>query len=98
MLPSVQQLESLATDEDVHTCTDGVRIGFLHKVGPHKAVLNKSCFSNTSLFELLQGFFLFYSKFDFNTFCLDAVTGRTYVKDRSKKNSFMTIINPLGNN
>lgn len=97
MLPSVCELESMSSDKDVFICEDGVRVSFLHNVGPHISSLNQSFSSDISLLQLLHGFFEFYSEFDFVANSLNPVNGTTELKNKKwQKSSAMDIINPIG--
>jgi len=96
MLPSVCELESMSSDKDVFICEDGVRVSFLHNVGPHISSLNQSFSSDISLLQLLHGFFEFYSEFDFVANSLNPVNGTTELKNKKwQKSSAMDIINPI---
>lgn len=97
MLPTVSELQQLATEQDRFVCEDGVNATFLHNITPHRRTINR-CFSDqTSLFQLLEGFFQFYSEFDFSGQSLNPGTGEIKVKDKSwPKSSALDIYNPLG--
>jgi hypothetical protein len=96
MLPTVRQLQELATEADSVTCEDGVQVRFRQDIGPLKRDLNRSFGSNLTPLELLQGFFQFYSQVDLSAVCLCPITGQMLAKNRAwSKSSALDIINPL---
>lgn len=99
MLPSFARLVDMASEEDVFQCEDGVEVKFLHNANNRKLELNWCFHSEDSLANLLQGFFQFYSQFEFDQLCLCPVSGQTLSKDRNwRQSSAMDIINPLETN
>lgn len=99
MLPSISELNELGEASDRYMCEDNLQVRFLHNVGPLMSDLNQIFNSPApDVFELLHGFFAFYSEFNFNLKQLNPVTGLTEPKNSGWiHSSAMNIINPLGN-
>ena len=99
MLPPISKLNELGGAEDMHMCEDQLEVKFLHNIAPHMTDLNKMFDSPApNVFELLSGFFTFYSEFNFNLKQLNPITGETQPKDSGwNRSSAMNIVNPLGN-
>ena len=97
MVPSVQKLTDLGSSKDQFSCEDGVSVNFLHNINPHLTTLNQCYHSDMTLFELLRGFFDFYSHFEFNKHALNTISGETEEKNKLwPKTSALDILNPLG--
>ena len=97
MVPTVQKLIELGSSQDQFSCEDGVSVNFLHNINPHLTRLNQCYHSDMTLFELLRGFFEFYSHFEFNKHALNPISGETEEKNKLwPKTSALDILNPLG--
>ena len=97
MVPSVQQLIALGSEKDEFSCEDGVTVNFLHNINAHLTTVNRCYNAKISLLELVQGFFEFYSRFEFSQHALNPVSGKTEEKNKLwSKTSALDILNPLG--
>jgi poly(A) RNA polymerase len=96
MVPTVDQLTALGSEKDEFNCEDGVSVKFLQDINPHLSSINQCYNKDISLFELVQGFFEFYSQFEFNQHSLNPISGMTEVKNKMwPKTSALDIMNPI---
>eukprot|EP00088_Acartia_fossae_P070781 TRINITY_DN9561_c0_g1_i4.p1 TRINITY_DN9561_c0_g1~~TRINITY_DN9561_c0_g1_i4.p1 ORF type:complete len:622 (-),score=62.01 TRINITY_DN9561_c0_g1_i4:53-1918(-) len=96
ILPSVLQLNQLASEEDRYVCEGGLEATFLHNVAPHITKLNPNLHSDTDIFELVHGFFDFYGTTNYTQRRLNPIKGEMEAKTTTwKKTAALDIINPL---
>lgn len=88
ILPSIHQLIKQARPEDVRITEDNIKCTFLRDL--NQLQFTKS--NTTSLDELFQNFFEYYSQIDFNERAISLIEGRTVIKP---DHSPIYIINPI---
>ena len=106
ILPSLETLQRLASEDDVIDVGNEEGLKYLQDISDTVHVLNKSYTDSEvqalTISQLLEGFFDFYSDFDYNTTSLCVITGTEQKKGQREKvilreRSAIDIINPIEN-